>query len=81
MVAAHVKKIDPTKKTTAAAVGDREVSRLMGTPAAKQADPTAKSHPIQRMARSDGEGTAQIVGPDTFLTRQAFKTASRATDE
>jgi hypothetical protein len=38
-------------------VGDNDVAKLMGTPAAKQAEPIAKSQPIQDVARSDGMGT------------------------
>jgi hypothetical protein len=65
MLAALVKKIDPTKNTAAASVGASEVVRLIGTPTAKHAEPIANSHPIHRVARSDGVGTAQIVGADT----------------
>jgi hypothetical protein len=61
MLAADVKKIEPAKYVAAATVGDSEVARLSGTPTAKHAEPIANSHPIQRVARSDGVGTGVIV--------------------
>ena len=65
MVAAVVKKIEPTKYVAAATVGSSDVAKLIGTPTAKQADPTAKSHPIQDVARREGVRTAAIVGSPT----------------
>jgi hypothetical protein len=61
-VDAEVKKIEPTKKIDAPTIGDQEVLRLMGTPTAKQVEPTTKSHAIQAVARSDGVGTGGSYG-------------------
>ena len=60
---ADVKKIEPTKKTAAATVGARDCTWLRGTPAAKQADPTTKSQPIQAIGRNDRSDTvsAELV--------------------
>ncbi len=65
MVAAVVKKIEPTKYVAAATVGSSDVAKLIGTPTAKHADPIAKSHPIQDVARKEGVRTAAIVGSPT----------------
>ena len=87
MVAAVVKKIEPTKYVAAATVGSSDVAELIGTPTAKHADPIAKSHPIQlsgRLAQALG-GQAQLSeivnaglrNEDASVRAEAVQTAIR----